>query len=122
MARYKAMKFSDDNQKLTKKRHRICGAVYGIYALLLFVCILIAGINQHNSTVVGCMLIGMGVFSVPIAIFHAYTTRKGWKPQLNAWAEDNCDISLETTIATIIFILLSVVPLILGILKIFAII
>ena len=121
MARYKAITSEDGNQKLTKKRHRICTAVYCIYWLLLFTCILIAGINQHNSLVVGWILIGIGIISIPTATFHTYTTRKGWKPQLRAWADDNADVELET-IMTIVFILFSVIPLLLGALKLFEII
>lgn len=122
MARYKAIKFEDDKQKLAKKRHRICGVVYGVYVLLLLACISIAGINQHNSMVVGWTLIGMGIVSIPTAIFHTYTTRKGWTSQLRAWADTNADVGLETTIITIVFILFSVAPLLLGVLKLFEII
>ena len=119
MARYKAIKTEDRKYKLTKKRHRICNTVYIVYAILFFACILIGGINQHNSVVVGWDLIAMGIISIPVAIFSIYTTKKGWEPQLRAWAQDSSNIEIEKTIITIIFILCSVIPTVLGILKLF---
>jgi TRAP-type C4-dicarboxylate transport system permease small subunit len=119
MARYKAIKTEDRKYKLTKKRHRICNTVYIVYAILFFTCILIGGINQHNSLVVGWDLIAMGIISIPVAMFSIYTTKKGWEPQLRAWAQDSSNIEIEKTIITIIFILCSVIPTVLGILKLF---
>lgn len=122
MARYKAIKPEERKYKLTKKRHRICNTVYGIYAFLFFGCILIGGINQHNSLVVGWILIAMGIISIPVAIFSIYTTKKGWEPQLRSWATDNSNVEIETTITTFIFILCSIIPTVLGILKLLTII
>ena len=119
MARYKAIKTEDRKYKLTKKRHRICNTVYIVYVILFFACILIGGINQHNSLVVGWDLIAMGIISIPVAMFSIYTTKKGWEPQLRAWAQDSSNIEIEKTIITIIFILCSVIPTVLGILKLF---
>ena len=119
MARYKAIKTEDRKYKLTKKRHRICNTVYIVYAILFFACILIGGINQHNSLVVGWDLIAMGIISIPVATFSIYTTKKGWQPQLRAWAQDSSNIEIEKTIIKIILILCSVIPTVLGILKLF---
>ena len=122
MARYKAIKTEDRKYKLTKKRHRICNTVYIVYAILFFACILIGGINQHNSLVVGWDLIALGIISIPTAAFHIYTVKKGWEPQLHAWANGDTDVELETAIITIILIVASILPIVLGILKLFEII
>lgn len=114
MARYKPLKPDD---RLTKKRHRICNLVYGMYAVLFFSCILIGGIHQHDSFVSGWALMGMGIISIPVTIFTIYTTKKDWKPQLRPWASRDLNVETETTIATIGFVFCSIVPPTLGILR-----
>ena len=80
MARYKVIKFGDSCYKLNKKRDRIRKAVDAIYLAFLFIGILICGINQFNSLIVGWGMIIMGIFSLPVAIFHIYIDINGWKP------------------------------------------
>lgn len=117
IARHKVIKLEDRKYKLTKKRHRISNTVYGVYAILFFACLLIGGINQNDSLVVGWTLIAMSIISIPIATFCLYTTKKGWEPQLRAWASDSSNVEIEKTIVTFISIICSVIPLVLGILK-----
>ena len=82
MARYKVIKFGDSCYKLNKKRDRIRKAVDAIYIAFLFIGILICGINQFNSLIVGWGMIIMGIFSLPVAIFHIYIDINGWEPLL----------------------------------------
>lgn len=121
MARHKLIKPEDRKYKLTKKRHRISNTVYGVYAILFFGCLLIGGINQHDSLVVGWTFIAMGIISIPVVIFRIYTRNQGWEPQLMAWAQESSNIEIEEAIVTFIIILFSVVPLVLGILKLYEI-
>ena len=114
MARYKPPKPDD---RLTKKRHRICNLVYGMYAALIFCCILIGGLRQHDPFVSGWALVAMGIISIPVAIFYVYTTKKSWKPQLRSWTSHNVNLETEATIGTIGFVFCSIFPLALGILR-----
>lgn len=82
MARYKSIKPNLENPKfkLAQKKDRIRKTVDLVYVVLFLVCILICGLNQTNEQIVGWGLIIMGVFSIPVAVFHIYTDKKGWEP------------------------------------------
>ena len=119
MARHKVIKPEDRKYKLAKKRHRICNTVYGIYIILYFAILMIGAIDQNNPAFVGWTFIAMGIISIPVVIFRIYTRSQGWEPQLMAWAQESSNIEIEEAIVTFIIILFSVVPLVLGILKLY---
>ena len=134
MARYKVIKFGDSRYKLNKKRDRIRKAVDAIYVAFLLIGILICGINQFNSLIVGWGMIIMGIFSLPVAIFHIYIDINGWKPlfwydkpELEKYVSRSTkeeDLSEHRVIRVIeksFLILASVVLPILGILRLFGI-
>ena len=134
MARYKVIKFGDSCYKLNKKRDRIRKAVDAIYMAFLFIGILICGINQFNSLIVGWGMIIMGIFSLPVAIFHIYIDINGWeplfwydKPEFKKYVnrsikeEDLSEYRVIRVIEKSFFILASVVLPILGILRLFGI-
>ena len=134
MARYKVIKFGDSCYKLNKKRDRIRKAVDAIYVAFLFIGILICGINQFNSLIVGWGMIIMGIFSLPVAIFHIYIDINGWKPLFwydkpefekyvnrSTKEEDLSEYRVIRVIEKSFLILASVVLPILGILRLFGI-
>ena len=134
MARYKVIKFGDSCYKLNKKRDRIRKAVDAIYIAFLFIGILICGINQFNSLIVGWGMIIMGIFSLPVAIFHIYIDINGWEPLLwydkpefkkyvnrSTKEEDLSEHRVIRVIEKSFLILASVVLPILGILRLFGI-
>lgn len=137
MPRHKAnvTDFYAQKNKRTKKRQRISGIVYAAHGCLLFACIIFAGIHQHNAARIGWALIVISIISIPTALFHIYTIDHGWEPQRRSQMQQeiyrssdreyqlikghsNQEISeAEMAAAAIVYILLSIVPLILGILK-----
>lgn len=137
MPRHKAnvTDFYAKRNEQTKKRWRISGIVYTVHACLLFTCILFAGIHQHDAARIGWALIAMGIVSIPTAIFHIYTIDNAWEPKMRSQLHQELyrsnardyqygtehstrDVTdAEMAIVAIVYILLSIVPLILGILK-----
>ena len=109
MAKYKTIKQESQRGKLEKKRARIYGIVDCIYVFLFALGILIAGINQHNSLVVGLALFGMGIISIFAAMFHIYAMKNKWKLPSWSWNIDDSKGKTEEVIVIILFILCSVV-------------
>ena len=124
--------FQPPNYNLAKKRNCIRNTVDCIYIFLILLSIVFGGINQNNDTVVGWILIIMGIISIPYAIFHICIYINGWKPLF--WydtpeyqfclkekekKEDIIEYKILCVFVIITLILFSIILPILGISKLF---
>ncbi len=77
--RYKVVTQEHKKYNLEKKRERIRITVDVILSALLLLGVVIGGIYQSNSTVIGCVFITMGIISIPVVAFHIYMEVMGWR-------------------------------------------
>lgn len=78
MARLKKI-YNDKARKQLKKHHTIRTAVSIGLVVFWIAAICYGGIFQHNDTIVGLVLIAIGVVNTAYTIFSIYTRCHGWK-------------------------------------------
>ena len=72
--------FEDKKFKAKQKRERFLYCAEIIWAVLLFICILISGLNQENDKIVGIAFLCISLINVLLIAIFIYAKLRGWRP------------------------------------------